>query len=132
MASGLPGKEDFMTPQEWSQNEKYDGSQGVLKWKDVEQEKVFCVLSIEQKSIPGLGFDTFILHFVDDKNNFSKCFAPSHFIQQIQRNREKNFRPYFVSYGFTENGRKIAKFEISYKNLAKSFEIFEHIDDSKN
>ena len=121
-----------MTAQEWSQNEKYDGSEGVLKWKDVEQEKVFCVLSIEQKSIPGLGFDTYILQFVDEKNNIFKCFAPSHFIQQIRRNREKNFRPYFVSYGFTENGRKMAKFEISYKDLTKSFEIFEPIDDSKN
>ena len=118
--------EAFMTEAEWKKGVKYDGTDPILKWSQIEQKRRFCVQSIEQKVNTGLKFDSFIIHFTDDDNETHKCYAPSHFISQIRRNRQRNMRPYFVSHGMLERGpHTVAQFEITYKQLNKEWALFE-------
>ena len=117
--------ESFITDTEWACCDKFDGRNPILKWAEVEQMKRFSVISIEEN--PGRSFQSYIIHFADMDDNPFKCYAPSHFIKQIRANRQMDFRPYFVSCGHVEVGNKqIAKFEIVYKKLDKSFDLFVH------
>ena len=121
--------ETFMNDSEWENCDKFDGREAILHWSDVEQLKRFMVLSIQIKQLPGKSFKSHIMTFCDNKEKTYKVWCPSHFIKQIRKNRETNFRPYFVSHGCTENGAKsIAKFEITYKKLEKSWDIFTEDD----
>ena len=116
----------FLTQAEWENSDHYDGTDPILKWRDVPQKIIFCLLSIEQKINPGLKFESYILHFSDIKDTSFKVYAPSHFIAQIRRNRSMALRPYFVSHGMVDRGgNAIASFEISYKVTSKNFPIFE-------
>ena len=116
----------FLTDSEWRSSDKFDGTDPILKWKDVAQKIIFCLVSIEQKINLGLKFDTYILHYTDKEDKAYNVYAPSHFIAQIRRNREMTMRPYFVSHGLIERGgNAIASFEISYKSENKIFPIFE-------
>ncbi len=118
----------FLTESEWEKSDHFDGTDPILKWKDVPQKIIFCLLSIEQKINPGLKFESFILHFSDIKDKSFKVYAPSHFIGQIRRNRTMTLRPYFVSHGLVDRGgNAIASFEISYKDTNKNFPIFEEM-----
>ena len=121
--------ETFMNDSEWENCDKFDGRETILHWSDVEQLKRFMVLSIQIKQLPGKSFKSYIMTFCDNKETTFKVWCPSHFIKQIRKNRETNFRPYFVSHGRTENGAtSIAKFEITYKKLEKSWDIFTEDD----
>ena len=118
---------NFMTDREWETAEKFDGVLKTLKWKELEQKKRFCLLSIEEKLETGLKFDTFILHFTDRDGKVYMCYAPSHFIREIRRNRQSNWRPFFISHGIVERRQSLAAhFEISYKEENKSWDIFNH------
>lgn len=115
-----------MTEAEWKKGEKFDGTDPILKWFQIEQKKCFCVQSIELKLNTGLKFETYIIHYTDSNNDVYKCYAPSHFIKQIRKNRQQNMRPYFVSHGTVERGNNtIAQFEISYKQLKKEWSLFD-------
>ena len=118
----------FLTESEWLSNERYDGTDPIMKWRDVPQKIIFCVVSIEQKINPGLKFESYIIHFTDIKDKSYKVYAPSHFISQIRRNRSMALRSYFVSHGMADRGGNlIASFEISYKATNKNFLIFEEV-----
>ncbi len=114
----------FLTQSEWDNSDHFDGTDPIMKWQDVPQKTIFCVLSIEPKT--GLKFESYIIHFSDIKDKSFKVYAPSHFISQIRRNRTANLRPYFVSHGLVDRGgNQIASFEISYKQTSKKFPVFE-------
>ena len=119
-----------MTDDEWGGSKKFDGRNLILKWGEVEQMKRFSVISIEENS--GRNFQSYIIHFADKDDQLFKCYAPSHFIKLIRANRQMDFRPYFISHGHVEVGNKqIAKFEITYKKLDKSFDLFVHDGSSR-
>ena len=119
---------EFVTDGEWNVGEKYDGTDPILKWKDVPQKFVFSLVSIEEKSNTDFKFDTFILHFVDKENEAYKAFAPAHFIKQIRKNRQMNQRPFFCSHGTVEKGNHtVASFELMYRDTHKEWDIFEEI-----
>ena len=119
--------DNFMTEDEWNASEKFNGMQATLKWKELEEKKRFCLISIEEKLETRLKFETFILHFTDKEGKAYKCYSPSHFIKEIRRNRQQNWRPFFVSHGIVDKGaHAIAQFEITYKEETKNWDIFEH------
>jgi len=121
--------EKFMSANEWEEGEKFDGREPILRWKDLEEKKLFCLTSIENKTNPTQKFETYILHFTDRAEESYKAFCPSHFLKQIRRNRELNMRPYFVSHGlFEKGGNSIAQFEITYKAENKTWDLFDHHD----
>ena len=102
----------FFTKEEWSSFEKYDGQNLILKWAEIPQKRIFFLTSIK---------DMEILNFVDDEGTSYQAYAPSNFIEQIRRNRKKNFyRPYFISHGESD----VVEFEINYKEENKPFAIF--------
>ena len=116
--------QDFITKDQWDSYEKYDGTDQILKWIEVPQNIIFCIDMIEDKK--DLKFQSHIIHFCDKDNNTYRVFAPSHFIKEIRRRRAINARPYFCSYGLIEYAnRKIAKFEISFKEENKNWSIFQ-------
>ena len=116
---------NFITESEWSAAEKFNGSDPIMRWRDVPEKEIFYVTSIEQKENPK--FETHILHFMNKKEENFKVFCPSHFVAQIRRNRKQNERPYFVSHGLvTRRGSSIASFEISYKKESKNWELFDN------
>ena len=120
----------FLTEKEWENNEKYDGSDPILKWRDVPEKTIFCVVSIEHKITTNQKFDTYVLHFTDKDDNSYKVFCPSHFIKTIRKNRKQNERPYFCSHGLIRrNNNSIASFEISYKKEDKMWDIFDKTDE---
>lgn len=117
---------EFLSENEWNNSERFDGTNPILKWAQIPQKIIFCLVSIEQKINTGLKFETYILHFTDKSDKVFKVYAPSHFIAQIRRNRCMNMRPYFISHGQVNRGdHPIASFEISYKAENKKWEIFE-------
>ena len=118
---------NFITNKEWESCAKFDGSDPILKWKDVPEKEIFCVVSIEQKLNTGQKFETYILHFMDRNEESFKVFCPAHFVKQIRKNRQQNERPYFVSHGLiTRRTGSVASFEISYKKENEMWDIFDN------
>ena len=118
---------NFITEDEWNNYERFNGLEPTLKWRQIEQMKKFCLLSIQELQLPGKSYDTFILHFVDEEEKKYQCYAPSHFIKEIRRRRLPNYRPFFISHGTQERGGKtIAQFEICYKSEDKEWDLFCH------
>ena len=115
---------DFMSEHEWSEAEAFNGLERTLKWGEIEENKRFCLNYIEQ--LENSKYDTYILHYTDQDGNVFKAYSPSHFIKEIRKRREPNMRPYFVSYGSREtgSGRHMANFEIRYRIVNKSWDIF--------
>ena len=121
-------KENFMSSAEWETSEKFDG-RDISKWEKVPEKTIFQVVFLETKE--NTTFNSYILHYADKADKVYKCWAPKHFVSQIQATRATYQRPYFVSHGLVKSGAKnIANFEISYQNLDKEFEIF--IDDASS
>ena len=117
-------EEKSMTATVWKNAEKFTGRE-VLKWGEVPEEVIFQVICIETKLNPN--FTSHIIHFADKKNETYKCYGPQHFVEQIRRKRSTSQRPYFVSHGLVTSGtKKVANFEISYQNVNKEFDIFDH------
>jgi len=120
-----------MSEHEWTCSEKHDGRDPILKWKEVPILQRFSIISIKEKKQLAQNFQSYIVRYVDKDDQIFKCYGPAHFIKEIRKHREMNFRPYFISHGTVEYGsREIAKFEIVYKKLDKEFEIFEQDDTS--
>ena len=118
--------EDFISLEKWSTLDKFDGADAILKWKEVPVEKLFCLDLIEGITTPK--HDSYILHFLDSGHELRKCWGPAHFVKEIRRNRMPNQRPYFISHGTIERieGRVIAKFEISYIDVNKTWDLFQN------
>ena len=114
----------FVSNAEWEQGEKFDGSDPILKWKEVQQKTIFSLISIEKmKSSP---FESYILHCTDKGGEEYKIFAPSHFVKQIRKNRKTNARAFFCSHGLVQRGTNlIASFEIIYREENKVWNIFD-------
>ena len=121
----LINMEAFMNDSEWQSSEKFVDRVEILPWSEVEELKRYMVLSIQIKQLPGKSFKSYIMTYCDQDEQFFKVWCPSHFVKQIRKNRQTNFRPYFVSHGHHENGNsKTANFEISYKPVEKNWDIF--------
>ena len=121
----LINMETFMNDSEWQSSEKFVGRIEILHWAEVEEQKRFMVLSIQEKQLQGKSFKSHILTYCDQDEQFFKVWCPSHFVKQIRKNRQPNHRPYFVSHGLRENGAsKTANFEITYKPVDKKWDIF--------
>ena len=121
----LINMETFMNDSEWQSSEKFVGRIEILHWAEVEEQKRFMVLSIQEKQLQGKSFKSHILTYCDQEEQFFKVRCPAHFVKQIRKNRQPNHRPYFVSHGLRENGAsKTANFEITYKPVDKKWDIF--------
>ena len=121
----LINMETFMNDSEWQSSEKFVGRIEILHWAEVEEQKRFMVLSIQEKQLQGKSFKSHILTYCDQDEQFFKVWCPAHFVKQIRKNRQPNHRPYFVSHGLRENGAsKTANFEITYKPIDKNWDIF--------
>ena len=119
----------FLTDAEWESSDKFDGTSPIPKWKEIPEKILFCLNVIEQKQVPGLKFETFILNFTDKQGEEYRVYAPSHFIKQIRKNRQRNMRPYFISHGTVEKAAStIASFELTYKVERKTWDIFEIVE----
>lgn len=113
----------FLTSEEWTQSPKFDGREPVLRWREVEEKKIFRLTSIQE--VIDSKYESYILHCTDESEEQFKIFSPSHFIKQIRKNRSKNNRPFFMSHGTLERGvHVIAQFEIVYKEEKDDFDIF--------
>ena len=89
------------------------------------KKTIFQVISIETKVNPNSTLQ--MIHYADNKDEICKCWGPKHFVDQIRRRRSTTQRPYFVSHGLVVSGtKKVAYFEISYQNVNKEFDIFDH------
>ena len=112
----------FITDAEWNSTK---GSHGrVMKWYEIPQKQVFCVRSLERKE--NAKYETYIINFVDSKDEQFSAYCPSHFLRFIRRTRSKKQRPFFSAYGLVRRGdHDIAHFEIIYRDELKPFDIFE-------
>ena len=114
----------FFTKEEWSNFEKHDGLNLILKWCVIPEKIIFSLTSIQ--IMENSKYNTYLLNFLDDQGNIYQAYSPAHFVKQIRRNRKSFQRPYFLSHGLIQRGdSKIAHFEIFYKEENKSFAIFE-------
>ena len=93
----------------------------IFRLGEVPEKTIFMVMSIEKKD--SAKYKTYILNFVDA---LDECYQVLHiFLEQIEKNRGKNQRPYFVSHRMTKRGENtVASFEIAYKKENKSFDVF--------
>ena len=114
---------DFITKAEWNSFEAFDGTEGILNWKDIPQDIIYYLM-IEQKK--DSKYQSYVLHFSDNDGITYSAYAPSHFIKEIRKQRETNARPYFCSYGTVQHrDKQIAKFEIKFKTENNYWDIFQ-------
>ena len=71
----------FLTESEWDAGEKYNGMGSILRWGELEEKRIFSLLSIERKE--NAMFDTQVLHFADAEGEEYQVFCPQHFLKQI-------------------------------------------------
>ena len=72
---------EFMTLTEWKNKETFTGRH-ILKWAEVSQETVYLVIFLERKEKPI--FASYVIHHTDKNHKTYKCWAPSHFVEEIQ------------------------------------------------
>lgn len=112
----------FITDDEWRSTKGSDGR--IMKWAEIPQKQIFCVRSLERKE--NAKYETYIINFVDSKDEQFSAFCPAHFLRHIRKTRSKTQRPFFSAYGLVKRGEhEQAHFEIKYMDELKPFDIFE-------
>ena len=110
----------FFNKDEWDNSE---GCSTILKWREIPQEIIFFLTSIEE--IKNSKYNSRLLNFLDYEGTSYRAYAPSHFVNEIWKNRKSFYRPYFISRGYIERkGYRMADFEIHYENENTMVSIF--------